>query len=77
MPDGNIYSFPGVYDPEFKSVLSSAKMWVKQSWLDELGLKEPQTTDDFYNMLKAFKEKDPNKTDNRTKFLTWVSASIA
>lgn len=61
MPDGNIYSFPGVYDPEFKSVLSSAKMWVKQSWLDELGLKEPQTTDDFYNMLKAFKEKDPNK----------------
>jgi putative aldouronate transport system substrate-binding protein len=33
---------------------------VRQDWLDKLQLKTPQTTDDIYNMLKAFKEKDPN-----------------
>lgn len=61
MPDGNIYSFPTIYDPEFTSVLSSSKMWIKKSWLDALSLKEPETTEEFYQMLKAFKEKDPNK----------------
>ncbi|BFH62389.1 extracellular solute-binding protein [Paenibacillus azoreducens] len=59
MPDGNIYGLPTVYDPEFKSVLYGTP-WVKQEWLDKLGLKQPESLDDFYNMLKAFKEKDPN-----------------
>ncbi|MFK7694945.1 ABC transporter substrate-binding protein [Paenibacillus sp. HJGM_3] len=60
MPDGNIYSFPTIYDPQFTSVLGGGKVWIRKEWLDKLGLKEPETTDDFYNMLKAFKEKDPN-----------------
>ncbi|GGI46401.1 ABC transporter substrate-binding protein [Paenibacillus marchantiophytorum] len=60
MPDGNIYSFPTVFDPKFTSVLSGGKVWLKKEWLDKLNLKEPETTEDFYNMLKAFKEKDPN-----------------
>ncbi|GGD82860.1 extracellular solute-binding protein [Paenibacillus nasutitermitis] len=60
MPDGNIYSFPLIYDPQFTSVLGGGKVWIKKEWLDKLGLKEPETTGDFYNMLKAFKEKDPN-----------------
>lgn len=59
MPDGNIYGLPTIYDPEFKSVLYGTP-WVKQEWLDKLGLKQPETLDDFYAMLKAFKEKDPN-----------------
>ncbi|MBE9913517.1 extracellular solute-binding protein [Paenibacillus donghaensis] len=59
MPDGKIYGLPTVYDPEFKSVLYGTP-WVKQEWLDKLGLKQPESLDDFYNMLKAFKEKDPN-----------------
>lgn len=32
-------------------------MVVRQDWLDELGLKTPVTYDDWYTMLKAFKEK--------------------
>lgn len=60
MPDGNIYSFPMVLDPEFTSVLAGGKMWIRKEWLDKLNLAEPQTTEDFYQMLKAFKEKDPN-----------------
>jgi putative aldouronate transport system substrate-binding protein len=57
-PDGNIYAIPSVnecYHCQF-----SAKMWVDSKWLKKLGLSAPKTTDDFYNMLKAFKEKDPN-----------------
>lgn len=32
----------------------------RKDWLDKVGLQSPQTTDDFYNMLKAFKEQDPD-----------------
>jgi putative aldouronate transport system substrate-binding protein len=60
MPDGNIYSFPMILDPEFTSVLAGGKTWVKKDWLQKLNIPEPVTTDDFYQMLKAFKEKDPN-----------------
>jgi putative aldouronate transport system substrate-binding protein len=33
----------------------------RKDWLDAVGMQEPKTVDDFYNMLKAFKEKDPDK----------------
>jgi len=35
-------------------------MWVYKPWLDKLNLKVPETTEEFYHMLKAFKERDPN-----------------
>ncbi|MCQ6561139.1 extracellular solute-binding protein [Paenibacillus mendelii] len=60
MPDGNIYGFPMILDPEFTSVLAGGKMWIKKDWLDKLNLKEPETTEEFYEVLKAFKERDPN-----------------
>ena len=33
----------------------------RKDWLDNVGLKEPKTIDDFYNMLKAFTLDDPDK----------------
>lgn len=33
---------------------------IRQDWLDALGLEAPKTLDDWYNVLKAFKEQDPN-----------------
>lgn len=57
-PDGNIYAIPKLsicYNCEWRQ-----KMWINQKFLDALGLDMPETTDDFYNVLKAFKEKDPN-----------------
>ncbi|MDB5083608.1 MAG: extracellular solute-binding protein family 1 [Bacilli bacterium] len=33
----------------------------RKDWLQNVGLQEPKTIDDFYNMLVAFKTKDPNK----------------
>ncbi|MCR8629830.1 extracellular solute-binding protein [Paenibacillus radicis (ex Xue et al. 2023)] len=33
----------------------------RKDWLDNLGMKEPKTIDEFYNMLKAFTNNDPDQ----------------
>lgn len=33
---------------------------IRKDWLDKLNLKMPETLDDWYNVLKAFKTQDPN-----------------
>lgn len=60
MPDGNIYSFPSFYNPEFLPMLIGTPLWVKKDWLEKLNMKEPQTTEDLYNYLKAVKTTDLN-----------------
>ncbi|GIP41208.1 ABC transporter substrate-binding protein [Paenibacillus sp. J31TS4] len=61
MPDGKIYSFPTFYDPDFKSVLIGTKLWYNKAFLDALGMKEPTTTEEYYQYLKAVKTTDLNK----------------
>lgn len=56
--DGKIYSVPDVN--ECYHCTHAQKMWVYQPWLDKLELKVPETTDEFEQMLIAFKTKDPN-----------------
>lgn len=60
MPDGNIYSLPTFYDPDFKSVVIGSELWINKKFLDALGMKEPTTTEEFYEYLKAVKTRDPN-----------------
>lgn len=57
--DGSIYYLPMLEDNVAQSIPSA--MFINKKWLDELGLAVPTTTDEFYNVLKAFKERDPNK----------------
>lgn len=38
----------------------NSKAWINKTWLDKLGLSLPTTTEEFKNVLKAFKEGDPN-----------------
>ena len=54
-PDGHIYSLPNI-----SSGRNNAMFYINKKWMDELGLEEPETVDDLYNILKAFKERDPN-----------------
>lgn len=61
-PDGNIYSLPNV-DGSLH-VQYNMKLWLNTTWLDNLGLSMPTTTDEFYNVLKAFKEQDANGNGN-------------
>lgn len=35
-------------------------VYYRQDWLEKVGLEQPTTIDEFYNMLKAFKEQDPD-----------------
>jgi putative aldouronate transport system substrate-binding protein len=54
-PDGNIYAVPFVADGK-----ASTGFYIRKDWLDKLNLQIPKTVDDYYQVLKAFKEKDPN-----------------
>lgn len=58
-PDGKIY---GV----FSKFQGATMPIVRKDWLTKLNLQEPKTLDELYNVLKAFKEDDPDgdgKTD--------------
>ena len=58
MSDGSIYNLPtisGAYH-----VIAPKKMWVNTVWMEALGLEMPQTTEEFVDMLTAFKTRDPN-----------------
>ena len=56
--DGKIYGLPEINDCYHCSM--AQKLWIYKPWLDKLGLKMPETTEEFYTVLKAFKEQDPN-----------------
>lgn len=56
--DGNIYSVSRYGDWTWNT--GSLRGWINQKWLDKVGMSAPKTTDDLYNVLKAFAEKDPN-----------------
>ncbi|OKP89180.1 extracellular solute-binding protein [Paenibacillus sp. P32E] len=57
-PDGNIYGL-GAYAECFHCSYPN-KMWINTEWLKKLNLEEPKTTEEFKQMLEAFKTKDPN-----------------
>ena len=57
-PDGNIYSLPNV-DGSLHIQFNN-KLWLNTVWLDNLGLEKPTTTEELYQVLKAFKEQDAN-----------------
>ncbi|WP_030239330.1 MULTISPECIES: extracellular solute-binding protein [unclassified Streptomyces] len=57
-PDGKIYGMPQWVDCFHCSYPS--KLWINSAWLKKLGLKQPTTTDEFRDVLRAFKTKDPN-----------------
>jgi putative aldouronate transport system substrate-binding protein len=58
-PDGNIYGLPSMSDAVGHGAVSF-KLWLNQAWVDKLGLKTPTTTQEFKDVLTAFKTKDPN-----------------
>ena len=58
MSDGNIYALP--YIEKCVHCEGSSKMWLNQKWLDALDMEAPTTVDEFEEMLRRFKEEDPN-----------------
>lgn len=73
--DGKMYSIAGAtkdfeYDQHY--------LWINKTWLNKLGLSMPQTMDDFYNVLKAFKTGDPNGNgqNDEIPYATWSSGGF-
>lgn len=57
-PDGEIYALSS-YE-ECYHCMSAQKMYINVKWLEALGLDMPTTTEEFKNVLQAFKDEDPN-----------------
>ena len=55
--DGNIYGLPTWND--CYHCKNQQKMWINKALLDKYGLEMPTTTDEFYQMLKAYKKANP------------------
>jgi putative aldouronate transport system substrate-binding protein len=60
-PDGKIYTFPGTIKEDVSKIASNPYLIeVRTDWLDKLGLQVPETIEELYDVLVAFKEQDPN-----------------
>lgn len=75
LDDGTIAMFPSARtDPR-------VRIWfgpqIRQDWLDNLGLDMPQTIDDWYNVLKAFKEQDAKGNGDMDDEIPFVAAGAS
>ena len=58
MPEGQVYSMGMIRNSTGSTIAS--KLFFNKEWLSAVGKDVPTTADEFYNVLKAFKEEDPN-----------------
>lgn len=56
--DGNIYTVP-LYQEQLSNNVSG-RLYINKAWLEALDLEMPTTTDEFAEVLKAFRDNDPN-----------------
>ncbi|MCI6708755.1 MULTISPECIES: extracellular solute-binding protein [Eisenbergiella] len=57
-PDGEIYGFARF--SECYHCSAYPKIYLRQDWMDKLGLKMPETTEELREVLRAFVNDDPN-----------------
>ena len=54
-PDGHVYTFPMI---NIAQPTTGWQLWYNDTWRENLGIDEPTSMDGFYDMLKAFADKD-------------------
>lgn len=61
--------------PARRSVTAETNLFLRKDWLDKLGMQVPTTVDELYNVLKAFKENNPDgrKDVLATRFYTGIN----
>jgi len=72
-PEGALYGVP--YIQASPTNETRYKMWVNEKWLKNLGIEVPTTTEEFYNMLVAFKEKDANGNGDATDEIPFATTT--
>lgn len=60
LSDGKIYGIPELNNAGEGHTQCTYKAWANKEWMDKLKIEMPETTEDFRNMLLAFKNNDPN-----------------
>ena len=72
LDDGTLCHFPCIsrLDLTFGPI-------IRQDWLDKLGLQAPRTIDELHDVLKAFKESDPNGNGKKDEIpmVAWSDSS--
>ena len=58
--DGHIYYIPGSISGMDSGSLPSLGWFIRQDWLDKLGLEQPKTIDELEAVWTAFRNQDPN-----------------
>lgn len=67
-PDGQIYGIPSIDDGY--TFTTNNILYINQDWLTKLNLQMPATLDEFEQVLKAFKEREPNG-NNKADEIPW------
>lgn len=57
-PDGKLYFISSITDGA--AYTDPIGLLLRKDWLEKLDLQEPRTLDEWYAVLKAFKDRDPN-----------------
>jgi putative aldouronate transport system substrate-binding protein len=57
-PDGKVYTIADT--PKYVNDIVASSFFIRQDWLDKLSLKAPTTTEEWHDVLKAFKANDLN-----------------
>lgn len=60
LPDGAIVALPTV-----NQLQNNNAMWINRTWLDALGLDVPTTAQELTEVLRAFRDRDPNGNGKR------------
>jgi len=60
LPDGGVYALPSIGNTDETLIFASYNNYINTEWLETLALEKPETLDDFYNALVAFRDGDPN-----------------
>lgn len=64
--DGHIYALPYfIGTGETYNCMTNSVTYINQTWLENLGLKMPETTEELKEVLVAFKEQDPNQNGEK------------
>src|SRR5699024_5263528 len=58
--DGKIYAIPTT-----NYVAVTEGVMIRKDWIEKLNLEMPKTPEEFYNVLKAFKEEDPGEVGEK------------
>ena len=70
--DGHIYSTYEICKP---NVGNTPHVWINTKWLENVNKSMPTTADEFYEVLKAFKEQDADGDGDPNNEIPWITSS--